>query len=78
MSNRPAQPLPTVRQIERTPGYLTSIEYDPSRYCRGQRGLCSILPQWVITYKVHRGWRRSYYCDGCLPPKHRAATEGSQ
>lgn len=75
MSNRPAPPPVTVRQIERMPGYLASHEYDPSLHCCGKRGHCRVLPQWAVTHKVRRGWRRSFYCDECLPPKHRAATE---
>lgn len=75
--NRPAPYLPTVRAIQRYPtlpgrhGY----EYDPSRNCHGKRGLCRTLPTWVVTHSIRRGYRRSFYCAGCLPAKHREATE---
>lgn len=76
MSNRPALPSPTVRRIERVPGYLTAPrEYDPSRHCRGKRGLCRVMPQWAVMHHIHRGYRRSFYCDECLPAKHRSAAE---
>ncbi len=71
MSNRPAQPPAQVRMIERVPGYPPVTEYDPSRYCRGGSGLCSALPCWVVTHHVRRGYRRSFYCEECLPKKHR-------
>ncbi len=71
MSNRPAQPPALVRRIKRMSGYLTSAEYEQSRHCRGKRRLCSALPCWEVTHHVRRGYRRSFYCEECLPKKHR-------
>jgi len=64
---------PTVRRIYNEARWvdLNRQLYDPSRHCRGKQGSCHTMPAWAITHRVRRGYRRSFYCEECLPKVHR-------